>query len=386
MKNILTSGAAIGAVAIACAAPAQQPPKPKIEAVYWISAETTSGMATGRPDGIEKNLMLQLGSSRSQSAPSAAHMPPATLKAGDRLPLVTPKHASQKPDSPTDYRPGVGDGIKGRIELYWGCGETAPAGQPFVVDLSKLRPGSASPFGAVPQVSAMTPPSQGRHATYGEWPNGRKGTRVPRDASLAGEHVVQGNYSPEMRFTIANGADFLGALTPKHDALPSGAVMVSWPALTHGRGTIITVVAAREDGTTVMWSSSAVRMPGMALPDYLAEREAARLVQQRILLSPQTAQCAVPAAVAKASDSAMLMMTAFGAESNYGSPKDAPLGWAVKLRTKATHMSVLGVDLAAMMRGDDDGTDSDAPAEETKPKKKRGLLRGVIGGALGIPG
>jgi hypothetical protein len=162
--------------------------------------------------------------------------------------------------------------------------------------------------------------------------------------------------------------------------------MVSWPALTHGRGTIITVVAAREDGTTVMWSSSAVRMPGMALPDYLAEREAARLVQQRILLSPQTTQCAVPAAVAKASDSAMLMMTAFGAEANYGSPKDAPLGWAVKLRTKATHMSVLGVDLAAMMRGDDDGTDSDAPAEETKPKKKRGLLRGVIGGALGIPG
>ncbi len=388
MKIILTTGTALGAAAIACTAFAQQAPKPKIEAVYWLSAETTSGMATGQPNGVEKNLTLQLGSSRSQSAPSAAHLPPEALRAGDRLPLITPKGVAEKPDAPTGHRPGMGDGPKGRIELYWGCGESAPAGQPFVVDLSKIRAGGPSPFGAIPHVNAMIPPSQGRHATYGEWPSGRKGTRVPRDASLTGAHVVQGNYSPEMRFTIGNGMDFLGALTPKHSAQPSGAVMVSWPALANARGTILTVVAAREDGTTVMWSSSAVRMPGMTLPDYLAEGEAARLVQQRILLAPQTTQCAVPAAVAKASESAMLMMTTYGAEANYGSPKDAPQGWAVKLRTKATHMGMLGVDIAAMMRGDADVGDApdEAPAEESKPKKKRGLLRGVIGGALGIPG
>lgn len=388
MNNILSAGAALSAVAFSCAAFAQQAPKPKIEAVYWLSAETTSGMATGQPNGVEKSLTLQLGSSRGQSAPSAVHLPPAALKAGDRLPLITPKHAAQKADVPTDYRPGLGDGPKGRIELYWGCGESFAAGQPFVVDLSRVRAGGPSPFGSVPQVSAMTPPSQGRHATYGEWPNSRKGTRVPRDASLAGAHLVQGNYAPEMRFTIGNGADFLGPLTPKHSAMPSGAVMVNWPALANARGTILTVVAAREDGTTVMWSSSAVRMPGMTLPDYLAESEAARLVQQRILLAPAITQCAIPAAVAKASQSAMLMMTTYGAEANYGSPRDVPNGWAVKLRTKATHMSALGVDIAAMMRGAEvDGDDSEnAPAEEARPGKKRGLLRGVIGTALGIPG
>jgi hypothetical protein len=386
MKKILSAGTALAVVTLACVAFAQQGPTPKIEAVYWMSAETVSGMATGRPDGVEKNLMLQLGSSRSQSAPSAAHVPPLALWAGDRLPLVTPKHASQKPDSPTDYRPGVADGPKGRIELYWGCGESAESGQPFVVDLSKLRPGGPSPFGAVPQVNAMAPPSQGRHATYGEWPSGQKGTRVPRDASLAGAHLVQGNYSPDMRFTVGNGADFLAPLAPKHAAMPSGAVMVNWPALANARGYILTVVAARDDGTTLMWTSSAIRMPGMALPDYLAESEAARLVQQRILLAPTTTQCAVPAAVAKASESAMLMMTAYGAEANYGSPRDAPLGWAVKLRTRSTHMGMLGMDIAAMMRGEDAGTDEDEAPAETRPKKKRGLLRGVIGGTLGIPG
>jgi hypothetical protein len=47
-------------------------------------------------------------------------------------------------------------------------------------------------------------------------------------------------------------------------------------------------------------------------------------------------------------------------------------------------MGMLGVDLASLMGGSD--TDSDTPAGDAKPKKKRGLLRGVVGGALGLPG
>lgn len=384
MKKMLIGGAALGALAIAAAALAQSAKPPKIEAVYWLSAETVSGMATGQPAGIEKNLLLQLGSDRSNPAPSAAHLPPSTLQAGDRLPLITPRGGEPKADAPADYRPGVGQQPKGKMELYWGCGETPATGQPFVIDFATLRPGGPSPFGAVPSVAAMNPPAAGRHATYGEWPNGRRGTKVPRGASLVGDHVVQGNYAPEMRFAVGAGNDFLAPLAPRHAALPSGAYNVSWPALANARGYIITVVAAREDGTTVMWTSSAIRMAGMALPDYLTQGDIARLVQQRVLLGPQATQCAIPAAVAKASHSAMLMMTAYGPEGNYGSPREAPVGWAVKLRTKATYVSVLGADLSSLMRGASD-EDDDAPAEDVKPKKKRGLLRGVIGGALGIP-
>lgn len=36
--------------------------------------------------------------------------------------------------------------------------------------------------------------------------------------------------------------------------------------------------------------------------------------------------------------------------------------------------------------GNDDDPDNDAPAGDAKPKKKCGLLRGIIGGALGVPG
>lgn len=384
MKMILTGGAALGALAIAAVALAQQAPKPKIEAVYWLSAETVSGMVTGQPAGVAKNLSLQLGSARRSPAPSAEHLPPQGLRAGERLPLVSPGNGAPKVDGKPDYRPGTPDKPKGRIELYWGCGETAPSGQPVVIDLATLKPGAASPFGAVLDVRAMVPPSAGRHATYGEWPGGKNGTRVPRDASLVGDHIVQGNYSPEMRFAVAGGNDFLAPLAPRNAKLASGAVRVSWPALANARGYIMTVTGAREDGTIVMWTSSAVRMPGRALPDYLEQSDIARLVQQRILLAPQATECVVPSAVGRASESAMLMMNAYGPEGNYGSPRDAPAGWGVKLRTKATHMSMLGIDLASLMAGED--ADSDTPAGDAKPKKKRGLLRGAIGGALGFPG
>lgn len=387
MKMILT-GTALGALALAAtAATAQQASKPRIDAVYWLSAETVSGMATGQPTGVDKDLSLQLGSLRSNPAPSAEHIPPKTLRAGERLPLVSPKGATPKVDGKPDYRPGPGDAPKGRIELYWGCGENSPAGQPVVIDLATMKPGAASPFGAIPSVKAMVPPSAGRHATYGEWPGAKNGTRVGRAASLVGDHLIQGNYSPEMRFSVATGNDFLAPLAPRNSELGSGAVKVSWPALANARGFIMTVTGAREDGTIVMWSSSAARMPGMALPDYLEQSDIARLVQQRILLAPETTECIVPSAVGKASESAMLMMTAYGPEANYGSPRESPAGWAVKLRTKATHMGMLGVDIASLMAGgSDDADDSDAAAGSAKPKKKRGLLRGIVGGALGLPG
>jgi len=384
MKNMMIGGAAVSVLALATTGFAQPAPKPKIEAVYWLSAETVSGMATGQPAGVEKNLSLQLGSMRSSTAPSADHLPPQGLRAGDRLPLVSPRGATPKEEGKPDYRPGPQQPTKGRIELYWGCGEQAPAGQPVVIDLATMKPGAAPPFGAIPNVKAMVPPSAGRHATYGEWPGGKNGTRVPRAASLIGDHVVQGNYSPEMRFAVAGTNDFLAPLAPRNAELGSGAVKVSWPALANARGYIMTVTGARADGTVVMWTSSAVRMPGMALPDYLEQSDIARLVQQRILLAPEVTECVVPAAVGKASESAMLMMTAYGPEANYGSPREAPLGWGVKLRTKATHMGMLGVDLASLMSGAD--AESDAPASDTKPKKKRGLLRGVVGSALGLPG
>ena len=82
----------------------------------------------------------------------------------------------------------------------------------------------------------------------------------------------------------------------------------------------------------------------------------------------------------------MLMMTAYGSESDYRAPPSATAGWAVKLRTKATHISVLGIDMPSLAPGGEQDAPDITNGEEAKPRKRRGLLRGVVGGALGLPG
>ena len=45
-------------------------------------------------------------------------------------------------------------------------------------------------------------------------------------------------------------------------------------------------------------------------------------------------------------------------------------------------MSVLGMDMSVLTGGD---RESDEPGADANPRKKLGLLRGVMGDALGIP-
>ena len=128
-----------------------------------------------------------------------------------------------------------------------------------------------------------------------------------------------------------------------------------------------------EDGTIVMWTSSEVQLQTPPY-DYLSPEEVSRLVQQRAVLSPQTTRCTVPAAVTQSMQAAPLIMQAFGPEANFSHPArpaNAPRGWApewtVKVRTRSTHMSMLGMDMAAMMGG----AEADEPAQPQREQKRR---------------
>jgi hypothetical protein len=136
---------------------------------------------------------------------------------------------------------------------------------------------------------------------------------------------------------------------------------------------------AREDGTIVMWSSSEVQL-AQAWFDYLAPEEVTRLLQQRVLLSPQTTQCTVPAEVAGSVQAASLMLNAFGPEANFSHPArpaNAPRGWApdwtVKFRTRSAYMGMLGMDMAAMMRGE---ASDETPRRE--PRRRRSPLERIL--------
>src|SRR5687767_14569363 len=108
-------------------------------ATYWMTAETSSGMAAmagggGNPAAMAaamvggrggqasyvRNLNLQLGTGRRPAGePTAEHLPPAGLQAGPSLPLVTPRTAP----APVAMQgmPGNMQRPQGRMLIYWGC-------------------------------------------------------------------------------------------------------------------------------------------------------------------------------------------------------------------------------------------------------------------------
>lgn len=377
-------------------------------ATYWMSAETTSGMMAGAmnaagarpnvggvlggllsggrnpaaPPSHVRRLQLQLGgSSRAAGTPSAEHLPPATLGAGPTLPLVSPIAAPAQP-GPAASWPAQMERPRGRILVYWGCGERARAGQPFEIDLSRLASGQVPPALAQQPFRPMSPPSSTTHPTYGEWPNDRSDTSVPANASLVGDHVVRGNYSPEIRFALAPGQDFLAPVTlTSNESAPSGAVPVTWQPVPNARAWFLTAVGAAQDGTMVLWSSSETQLSMMGMMDYLSQEEIARLLQQRVLLPAPTQQCTVPAEVAQQVQGAMLSVTAFGPEANFSHPSrpaNARAGWApdwtVKLRTRSAYMGMLGMDMEAMMRGESGNMQA-----QPERRRRRSLRDRILG-------
>lgn len=384
MKHILGTTALATLALTAATSHAQQKPPSAKSASYWMSAETTSGMAVQDGSGLSHGLMLQLGSSsRAAGQPSAEHLPPAALKAGASLPLTTPRPAASGNRTGAGPTGQMGQG-KGKMLLYWGCGEQARAGQPLIVDMASLGSGKASPLTAMLKISGMTPPSASRHATYGEWPNERGRTTVPTSGSLVGDHVVRGNYSPEMRFALTPANDFLAPLSPRSTKLSSGAVKLTWPAVANAKAYVANVTGAAADGSIVMWTSSDVKAIGAALSDYLAPAEIARLLQQKALMGPQATECTVPAEVARAAPASMLQMVAHGPEANFSSPPRAPEQWAAKMRSKSTHMAILGMNspVAARAAGSPNPAAPTTAPGPQQPSLKRGLLKG-LGGLLG---
>jgi hypothetical protein len=77
-------------------------------------------------------------------------------------------------------------------------------------DFAKLAAGQVPKFPMV-RIANVRGPSFGRSRTYGDWPNIETRTTVPANASLRGEHLVRGNYSPDIRFSVGERTDFMEA-------------------------------------------------------------------------------------------------------------------------------------------------------------------------------
>ena len=345
-------------------AQAQQVVRPPI-ANYWMTAATTSGfgasmaggggigalmgMAMGRPQAPARTLELRLGSSQAASGPpQAEHLIPPAMAMGQALPLLTPEPAQPRREPLERSVPQGMEQPKGRLLIYWGCGEKAGPGQPVVIDFSKVAAGQAPPNLTSRSVRAPRGPAFGVDRSFGEWPHGQERREIPADASMVGEHVVKGNYSPEIRFAVTDRHNFMPGVELNKGRTPSGATQLTWKPLPGATGYFISAFGARDGGDIVMWTSSAVQEMGGALSDYVPPAEAARLVREQVVLAPDRGDCTVSVEASQAMPAGMLSFVAYGDELNLvhpPRPQDPKMAWeqqwALKLRLKSTTSALL---------------------------------------------
>jgi hypothetical protein len=409
---------------------AQQVVKPPV-AQAWIDVATFSGMGMGMGMGGAANPMaaiagmfgggrsgqntfgltktgsagryvdVTLYSSRNPGLAEALQAVPTGTQLAPTLKLLAPvaQKAAPRPDDESVEQPDY-ERPKGKMLLYWGCGEAVRAGQPRVVDFATAAPADFQKF-----FIARRATQRGAHSAAGRphWPNRDDARAVPDSASLAGEHGFSGQGVPDgFRFSIPAAQDIMPAIElAQREA--GGATQLEWKALPTTRGYFIAAMGAREgaagggggDGSEmVFWTSSEQPDTGMGLVEYQTNAAVDRWLKEKVLLEPSVTRCAVPKGIF--GEGAMLRMIAYGNELNLAHPPrpaDPKMAWepqwAVKIRVKSVASAMLGVDMNEMPGGGrrpaaaeaDRGEAQQDSAQKDEDKKPGAIdvLRGIFG-------
>jgi hypothetical protein len=412
MNRVSVLGAGVAAAVLAGAALAEAPAKkgaaaaakdPPPIADYWMDVATTSGMGAGmtpggRPDmgqimsmmnggggSVGHTLDLRLASrDKPAAAPLANHLIPPALQMGPSLPLITPVRAETprtQPGMPTNFQQP-----KGRMLIYWGCGEHVGPGQPTVIDFAKVAAGQMPP--GMASFANMAHVVSGPHSApgFGRWPNDKDSRAVPAMGSLIGAHRIEANYAPPIAFSLAAGQDFMPGLgLTEAGATPAGATPLRWTPAAAATGYALAMFGASGNGDVVMWSSASKAM--MPALDYLSPAEVKKQIAAGAVLGPATSHCLLPAEVGTAVPMGMVTMIGYGPEAYFAEKPKAPK-WTTRVRFKTTASVMHG--MAGMMGGGMMGApgaqaQGQQPQAQPPKKKKRGLLGDIIEGATGIP-
>ena len=341
---------------------------------------------------------VTLFTSRNPSLAEALQAVPAGTQLAPTLKLVAPKAARPAPldeDSP----PPEFERPKGKMHLYWGCGDTVRPGQPRVLDMATAKPEEFGKFFVSRRAT-----QRGAHSAAGRplWPNEPDARMVPPNASLVGEHAFSGQGVPDgFRFSIPAAQDLMPEIALKQSDA-GGATQLEWSVLPAARAYFIAAMGAKgdtggsSDPEMVFWTSSEVPELGSGLVDYQTNAAVDRWLQEKVLLAPTVTRCAVPKGIFSEGGGAMLRMIAYGTELNLAHPPrptDPKIAWepqwAVKVRVKSVANAMLGMDMGEMQRGSGDraqpqAQDPAAPAAAEKKQEDKlpdpvNILRGILG-------
>ncbi|HJS41180.1 MAG TPA: hypothetical protein VJ763_07240, partial [Sphingomicrobium sp.] len=189
-------------------------------------------------------------------------------------------------------------------------------------------------------------------------------------------HKVEGNYSPPIAFSLAQGQDFMPDLgLNEAGSMPSGASRLAWKTAPQATGYALTLFGSAENGDVIVWTSSS-KAASAANLDYLPPAEVKRLVNAGAVLPPATYQCLLPAEVSAASPSGMIMMIGYGPEVHFAEAPKAPK-WTTRLRYKTTASLIRGMGAMGGMQ-DGDGQPAQ-PGQPVKKKKKKFGIGDILG-------
>jgi hypothetical protein len=377
-------------------------------------ASTTYGLARGMSVMPPRVLDIAFYNSLKPGA-EASQAIPAGMRMGDSLPLLpqrreaAPAREAEPGEAPSDVqRP------KGRILIYWGCGETVRAGQPRVIDLARGTPRDFSAAFAGRHAADRGARVGANHVLY---PNERNSVTLARDSSLVGEHQVRGEGVPSsMKFTLGDAQNVMPAIQLQTRGTVQDSMNVSWAPVANARGYYLHAMTGNGNDM-VMWSSAETPDTGMGLFDYLPNGTIEQWTRERVLLKPDVSSCAIPKGIfapaaggggARGEATPMLRMMAYGGESNFAyppRPTDPKVvwepEWAVRVRVKSHTMAMLGQDQGdgsaarqpsrrraeqPSRAGAEEATPAAAGAQQDNPAPVPGLpvnpgaiLRGIFG-------
>ncbi|MDP1900188.1 MAG: hypothetical protein Q8K96_07015 [Rubrivivax sp.] len=315
-----------------------------------------------------------------QAVPAGFLSPALKLQSPKEARGTAPEPGDERVTEPEYERP------KGKMLLYWGCGETVRAGQPRVVDFASATPADLAKF-----FQSRRATQRGTHAAVGRpvWPSKDDARMVPAQASLAGEHAFSGAGVPEgFRFQLPAAQDLMPAIALKQTPQPAGSTLLEWQALPTARAYFASAMGAREksENEMVLWTSSELPDIGFGLLDYQTNPAVDRWLKEKVLLPRQATSCEVPKGLFTG-PGAMLRMIAYGNELNLAHPPrptDPRVAWepdwTAKIRVKSVAMAMLGMGMGMEVPV---AEPADAPASRPdEGQKKPGvkdLLRGIFG-------
>jgi hypothetical protein len=325
---------------------------------YWMDVAThsTAGMPPGmggipmpgmgggrqgnsfgatRGAGAGKYMDLSLFVRGKPGGVSGTHAIPPGVALGASLSLL-PDTASAAPQG--ESRPPQQP--RGRLLIYWGCGESVRGGQPRVIDVARMAAGDYS--------NAFT----GRYTAergarsgpgYSIWPNRQDSRAVPQQAALTGQHKVSGDGVPaNLAFNIGSQHDFMPAVELSARGATSASIPLEWRPVANATGYFANAMGTKGDDT-VFWSSSEVADAGVGLFDFLPPATVERWTRERVVLPTGTTRCAIPAGIF--GDGGMARLAAYGPELNVQHPPGSRTpDWTVRVRVMSTGMTLLGSD------------------------------------------